>query len=126
MPGKHRLQEDVVDFLRCAQGAGDEEREHADDDEGWMNSLQVCIVSRNPHKQEIEEMLRQRGVEEKVEVCCVKVEGTTKARKIVEKMSEKGGIAVYADDDVRELVDSSLIPCTSLHRVIFSFRELNN
>uniref|UniRef100_A0A6U6A6G1 Uncharacterized protein n=2 Tax=Guillardia theta TaxID=55529 RepID=A0A6U6A6G1_GUITH len=126
VPGKHRLQEDVAELLRCAQRAG--ENEQGEGGGGWERSLRVSIVSRNPHKKEIMEMLQRRGIGDRVEVCCVKVERTTKVGKIADDMrgEERGAVAVYADDDVRELIDPTLTACSGLHRVIFSFRELTS
>ena len=113
-------------MLRCAQRAG--ESEQGEGGGGWERRLRVSIVSRNPHKKEIMEMLQRRGIGDRVEVCCVKAERTTKVGKIADDMrgEERGAVAVCADDDVRELIDPTLAACSGLHRVIFSFRELNS
>jgi hypothetical protein len=87
----------------------------------------MCIVTRNSHTAEISTWLAALGAH--IPVYCVgsrrKQAAVDKSDVILECMGGGrgggvgGGIALFVDDDPRELADPRLVQCKSLHRVRF-------
>eukprot|EP01001_Neometanema_parovale_P007613 NODE_3909_length_1143_cov_19.492157_g3719_i0.p1 GENE.NODE_3909_length_1143_cov_19.492157_g3719_i0~~NODE_3909_length_1143_cov_19.492157_g3719_i0.p1 ORF type:complete len:266 (+),score=18.89 NODE_3909_length_1143_cov_19.492157_g3719_i0:339-1136(+) len=68
----------------------------------------VHIVTRNSHKEGIEQFLASKGVPSTVKVHSAKLEGCRKAD-IMARFCDLDCTALFIDDDIRELVDPAIV-----------------
>ena len=88
-------------------------------------AVPVYVVTRNGHREAIEEFLRRQGMPVQG-VRSVKLEGRSKADVIGELLDRhctggaaEGAAGLFVDDDIRELEDARLQGDTRLLRVLF-------